>query len=118
MTDKLILTTAQRDNYLQIMRNNMQDPDAYDAITELQSLPVVERELWTDEKAPQPITADDVTDEMVDAYLDFVAKISYLRHPDVPYHGTTKGDSAEKWERRVAKAALVASIIKHRSEAR
>ena len=45
MTDKLIMTTAQRDNYLQIMRNNMQDPDAYDAITELQSLIMVDSEL-------------------------------------------------------------------------
>ena len=45
MTDKLIMNTAQRDNYLQIMRNNMQDPDAYDAITELQSLIMVDSEL-------------------------------------------------------------------------
>ena len=45
MTDKLyLITEAQRDNYLQIMRNNMQDPDAYDTIAELQSLPMVDRE--------------------------------------------------------------------------
>lgn len=42
MTDKLIMTIAQRDNYLQIMRNNTHYPDAYDAITDLQSLPVAD----------------------------------------------------------------------------
>lgn len=37
-----IITKDQRDNFLQIMRSNMQDPDAYDAIAEIESLPVLE----------------------------------------------------------------------------
>jgi hypothetical protein len=41
---KYIITKEQRDNFLQIMRNNMQDPDAYDAIAEIESLPVLEGE--------------------------------------------------------------------------
>ena len=43
MTEKLyLITDTQCDNYLQIMRNNMHDPDAYNAIADLQSLPVVD----------------------------------------------------------------------------
>lgn len=44
MTNQLIMTTAQRDEQIEIMRRNMQDPDAYDAITMLQSLPMVDSE--------------------------------------------------------------------------
>jgi hypothetical protein len=91
-----LITKDQRDNFLQIMRNNLQDPDAYDAITEIESLPVLEGEpkkkvnlflreraqleqewyvlkqlkaAYTHLKLLTPITADMVTDEMVDAYL-------------------------------------------------
>lgn len=39
-----LITKDQRDNLLQIMRTNMQDPDAYDAIAEIESLPVLEGE--------------------------------------------------------------------------
>jgi len=40
----------------------------------------------------------------------------YLHHPDVPYHGTEKGDSEELWRRRVIAAAL-APIISAEREA-
>lgn len=109
MTDQqYLITEAQRDEQIEIMRRNMQDPDAYDAIAMLQSLPVVSAEpvawtwdtmgsggmsgyrmahfqmnkpektatmfdltpLYTSPQASTPITAKDVTDEMLRVFLD------------------------------------------------
>lgn len=51
-----------------------------------------------------------VTDEMVDKFLNFAARSSFLQHPEVPYHGTANGDSKEQWLRRYTKAALEAAL--------
>jgi len=46
----------------------------------------------------------------VDAVIAFVAKGSWLFHPDVsPYMGTVNGDSEEKWNRRYYRALLNAA---------
>ena len=49
-------------------------------------------------------------DAMIDAYMEFAKKTTYLQHPDVPYHGTNNGDSVESWKRRLVKAALEHAI--------
>jgi hypothetical protein len=51
-----------------------------------------------------------VTDEMIDSYIAFVEKTTYLHHPDVPYMGTENGDSTEAWIRRYSKAAIMAAL--------
>ena len=51
-----------------------------------------------------------VTEKMVDAFIDFADKTTYLSHPSVPYHGTENGDSEGAWRRRVVKAALTAAL--------
>jgi hypothetical protein len=47
------------------------------------------------------------TDAMVDAWLKFSSKATYLQHPKVtPYEGIVNGDSPEAWFRRYLKAAI------------
>lgn len=50
------------------------------------------------------------TDDMVDAYMAFMQQAAHLHHPQVPYYGTTNGDSEEQWSRRLIKAALDAAL--------
>lgn len=56
-----------------------------------------------------------VTEKMIDDYIEFAKKASYLQHPDVPYYGTVNGDSTEKWERRLVRTALE-HVLTHNGE--
>lgn len=127
MTDKLILTTAQRAGFIQALNG---DGDTEVAIAMLQSLPMVQGEpvayrqkrllgknkhwhydaheinpdylhefepLYTSPQPLQTITADDVTDDMVRV-------MSY-------FHGYAPTD-------KEVIAAAYNAVIKHRSEAR
>ena len=124
MTKQYIITEAERDSWLAIMRNNLQDPDAYDAITELQSLPELTEEpvatmrsinadgeqrfidwhkkptppagtnLYTSPQPLHPITAEDVTDEMMTTYKDNVKNSHSLHALDMlvsAYNAEIKG---------------------------
>lgn len=51
-----------------------------------------------------------VTNEMIDRFLMFTKKASYLNHPNVPYYGTVNGDSEEKWTRRYIAEALKVAL--------
>jgi hypothetical protein len=57
-----------------------------------------------------PISADMVTDEMINEYLTFMGKASYLSHPDVTYQGTVNHDSPEKWRLRFSKAVFITAV--------
>lgn len=50
--------------------------------------------------------SEHLTEVAVKAYTQFAAKASYLRHPEVPYMGTAKGDHPDRWKERFDKAAM------------
>jgi hypothetical protein len=57
------------------------------------------------------------TDAMVDAWITFASRATYLHHPEVtPYEGTANGDSPEAWHRRYVKAAI-AKVLAARAAA-
>jgi hypothetical protein len=46
-------------------------------------------------------------EEMAEQLQNFMGKLGYFSHPDVPWRGTDAGDTVEDWNKRVFKAAVV-----------
>lgn len=51
-----------------------------------------------------------VTQEVVTASNAFSDQVTYLQHPDVPYHGTINGDSPQQWNLRLTKTWITAVL--------
>lgn len=55
----------------------------------------------------------EITDDVIDAFIEFNSRGTYYHHPDVePYSGTLNGDSLEAFHRRMLRAALTYALSK------
>lgn len=55
---------------------------------------------------------NEITEDMIDRFIEFSNQGSYLSHPKVPpYQGTKNGDTEKSWIRRYSKECIRYSMF-------